>query len=82
MHVKNEVHTERFNKNSLKFDLQPPQRRIDERPVMELQPTSMALVPFNGSPSPRAVSTDLPALGNSQTKASAMQLALLAPAGH
>jgi|TARA_B110001469_G_scaffold116013_1_gene120942 hypothetical protein len=30
MHAKNEVHTEKFNRNSIRFDLQPPTRRLDD----------------------------------------------------
>ena len=41
MNVKNEVHTEKFNKNSIKFDLQPIQRR----PPKQKSPMSRALVP-------------------------------------
>ena len=29
MYAKNDVHTERFNKNSVKFDLQPTIKRLD-----------------------------------------------------
>jgi hypothetical protein len=45
MHAKNEVHTEKFNRNSIRFDLQPPTRRLDESSQLALVPMSTTLVP-------------------------------------
>lgn len=76
MHAKNEVHTEKFNRNSIRFDLQPPTRRLDENSQMALAPASMALVPVSDSQSPRAAAGALPAIEASETKTSGVQLAL------
>ena len=40
MHFKGEVFTEKFNKNSIKFDLQPIQE------VVKAEPMSNAMVPY------------------------------------
>lgn len=47
MHIKHDVHTERFNKNTLKFDMQ----HAKLKPIKELPPSdenNMALVPYEG----------------------------------
>lgn len=46
MHVKHDVHTERFNKNTLKFDMQHAKLGpVKELPELKDQ-ESMALVPY------------------------------------
>mmetsp|Transcript_13056 Transcript_13056/g.20272 ORF Transcript_13056/g.20272 Transcript_13056/m.20272 type:complete len:179 (-) Transcript_13056:761-1297(-) len=46
MYAKNDVHTERFNKNAIRFDLQPPPKKLS--PIKEQISThSNALVPVD-----------------------------------
>tara|TARA_B110000285_G_C15140725_1_gene630610 strand:+ start:767 stop:1078 length:312 start_codon:yes stop_codon:yes gene_type:complete len=50
MHAKNDVHTEKFNRNSIKFDLQPPQNVFDRLAAItgkQMSPRSQALVPIS-----------------------------------